>query len=257
MTEQEWLASTDTYPMLGFLRANKVNRTRWGRRKLRLFGCGCARRVWQLMSERGRIWLGLGQQCAEGLLTSTERRQVDSQDISLLDEPGPEADLETWRMERTADYAAWFTLASNVMIAATVSAHNAALAIGIKNVPTGRSGVEHAAEQKAQTALLHDLFGNPFRPPSLDPAWLTPTVLALAQTAYDKQNLPTGTLDNARLSILADALEDAGCMDADILNHCRQLGEHVRGCWCVDALLGKEGGRNVKSARGSSERVSP
>jgi len=240
MTEQEWLKCTDTNPMLDFLRANKVNRTRWGRRKLRLFGCGCGRRVWRLMSERGRTWLDLGQQCAEGLLTSAERRQVDSQDISRLEEPGPEADLETWRMARHADFAAWFTLASNVMTAATVSAHNAAMAIGIKNVPTGRSGVEHAAERKEQTALLHDIFGNPFRPVSIDPAWLTPTVLSLAQAAYDNRSLPAGTLDNARLAVLADALEDAGCPNQDILNHCRQPGDHVRGCWAVDLILEKE-----------------
>ena len=42
------------------------------------------------------------------------------------------------------------------------------------------------------------------------------------------------------MPILADALEDAGCTNQDILNHCRGGGEHVRGCWVVDLLLGKE-----------------
>jgi hypothetical protein len=42
-----------------------------------------------------------------------------------------------------------------------------------------------------------------------------------------------------RLPILADALEDAGCTDADLLNHCRGPGLHVMGCWVVDMLLGK------------------
>jgi hypothetical protein len=43
-----------------------------------------------------------------------------------------------------------------------------------------------------------------------------------------------------RLAVLADALEEAGCADADILSHLRGPGPHVRGCWVVDLLLGKE-----------------
>jgi hypothetical protein len=73
-------------------------------------------------------------------------------------------------------------------------------------------------------------------PPSnltLNPSWLTLTVRQLTQAIYDE-----GAFE--RLPILADALEDAGCDNADILNHCRQPGEHVRGCWVVDLVLGKE-----------------
>jgi hypothetical protein len=64
-------------------------------------------------------------------------------------------------------------------------------------------------------------------------------VRKLAQAAYDDRRLPSGVLDPARLTVLADALEDAGCADAAILAHCRRPGEHVRGCWVVDLLLGK------------------
>ena len=64
-------------------------------------------------------------------------------------------------------------------------------------------------------------------------------MVALARAAYDQRELPAGTLDTARLAVLADALEDAGCANADILNHCRRPGVHVRGCWAVDLLLGK------------------
>ena len=59
------------------------------------------------------------------------------------------------------------------------------------------------------------------------------------QAAYEERELPAGTLDLARLAILADALEEAGCTNADILNHCRVPGVHVRGCWAVNLLLGK------------------
>ena len=88
-------------------------------------------------------------------------------------------------------------------------------------------------EGQFQSNLIRDIFGNPFRPVTIDPAWLTSTVVSLARPIYAERAFD-------RLPMLADALEDAGCDNADILNHCRQPGEHVRGCWCVDSLLGKE-----------------
>ena len=69
---------------------------------------------------------------------------------------------------------------------------------------------------------------------------LTPNVLGLAQTAYEERVLPGGHLDPARLAVLADALEEAGCTDAEILDHLRGPGSHVRGCWALDLVLGKE-----------------
>jgi hypothetical protein len=87
---------------------------------------------------------------------------------------------------------------------------------------------------------LRDSFGNPFRPVSLAPAWLTPAVLNLAQAAYDNRVLPSGLLDNTGLAILADALEEAGCDSADFLSHLRGPGPHVRGCWAVDLILSKD-----------------
>jgi hypothetical protein len=95
-------------------------------------------------------------------------------------------------------------------------------------------------EQALQARLLRDTIGNPFRPASVDPAWLSPTVVSLAQATYEEYNLPSGALDPARLAILADALEDAGCPDAAILSHLRSTGPHVRGCWALDLVLGKQ-----------------
>jgi hypothetical protein len=97
-----------------------------------------------------------------------------------------------------------------------------------------------SAEEAAQSDLLRCIFGNPFRPLSHKAAWLTPTVASLAAAAYEERDLSSGYLDAGRLAVLADALEDSGCTDADILAHCRSGGEHVRGCWVVDLLLGKE-----------------
>jgi hypothetical protein len=99
---------------------------------------------------------------------------------------------------------------------------------------------ERWGEARAQCGLIHDIFGNPFRSVSLAAPWLTPVVLKLAQAAYDNRLLPSGLLDNTGLAILADALEEAGCTDPDILSHLRGPGPHVRGCWPVDLILGKE-----------------
>ncbi len=92
------------------------------------------------------------------------------------------------------------------------------------------------AARQDQVNLLHDLFGNPFRQVTVDTGWLTwndATIPALAVAIYEERAFD-------RLPILADALEDAGCAGADILRHLRGPGPHVRGCWAVDLLLGKE-----------------
>jgi hypothetical protein len=98
----------------------------------------------------------------------------------------------------------------------------------------GGDGYDHAyrAERQAQAVLLRDIFGNPFRPTSVDPSWLTSTVAQLAEGIYQERAFD-------RMPILADALQDAGCDNEDILDHCRGPGPHVRGCWVVDLLLGK------------------
>jgi hypothetical protein len=101
----------------------------------------------------------------------------------------------------------------------------------------GERGTEEAA---CQARLVRELFGNPFFPVTILPAWLTPTVTRLAAVAYEERALPSGELDPVRLAVLADALEDAGCADADILTHLRSAGPHVRGCWALDLILGKE-----------------
>jgi hypothetical protein len=93
-------------------------------------------------------------------------------------------------------------------------------------------GALSAEERLAQVKLLHDIFGNPFGAVILDPDWLTSTVTALARQMYDMR-------DFSAMPLLADALEDSGCTDAELLGHLRGPGTHVRGCWAVDLLLGK------------------
>lgn len=86
-------------------------------------------------------------------------------------------------------------------------------------------------------AITRCIFGNPFRPFRLDPAFRIPTVLAIAHAAYDERAMPSGELDCALLAILADALEEAGVTDQSVFQHLRGAGPHVRGCFAVDAIL--------------------
>jgi hypothetical protein len=81
-------------------------------------------------------------------------------------------------------------------------------------------------------ALVHrlrDILGNPFHPVALDPGWLRPPVPALARAIYQGQRFED-------LPVLADALEEAGCADPGILDHCRKGKRHARGCWLLDLL---------------------
>jgi hypothetical protein len=81
--------------------------------------------------------------------------------------------------------------------------------------------------------LVRDVVGNPFRRTTVELAWRTPTVLSLSRGIYEERAFD-------RCAILADALEDAGCDNADVLGHLRTGGPHVRGCWAVDLLLERE-----------------
>jgi hypothetical protein len=88
------------------------------------------------------------------------------------------------------------------------------------------------SELAIQADLLRDIFGNPFRPVAFDADWRTPPAVGLARSMYE-------TREFGAMPILADALEEAGCDNPDILTHCREPGQHVRGCWVVDLVLGK------------------
>jgi len=95
-----------------------------------------------------------------------------------------------------------------------------------------------STQDRAMTSgLIREVFGNPFCPVSRHPHWLTPTVASLAQAAYAERVMPSGALEADRLTVLADALEDAGCSDEAILEHLRSAGPHVRGCWALDLVL--------------------
>jgi hypothetical protein len=94
------------------------------------------------------------------------------------------------------------------------------------------SGRRFPAVKGMLSTLIRDIFGNPFRSVVFDPAWRTGTAVSLARQMYEGREF-------SAMPILADAIQDAGCEEAAILDHCRGSGPHVRGCWVVDLVLGK------------------
>jgi hypothetical protein len=222
MTEAEWLAAREPQAMLKSLRGGEASE-----RKLRLFACACARRLWGLVSDpASRQAVELAERVADGGADPQQLHQACILAASACEaahDAGHPRGSSVWLAAYTAVHAAWpfggGYLGEN-------AAHFARAAL-----PT---------EGPAHTDLLRDIVGNPFRPSPVHAAWLTPTVTSLAGAAYEQRSLPSGELSPARLTTLADALEDAGCTDADLLGHLRSPGPHVRGCWALDLLLGKE-----------------
>jgi hypothetical protein len=208
MTEAEWLAATDPTPMLAFLQTVATDR------KLRLFGCACSRQVWDLLTEECfRDAIRVGERFADGQASRKELAAVKAMSGAALEKNGL---VGVTGPSYCAIGSAW---------SCTRSPHAAAM------YPLWV--FTNHAERIGQVGLVRDIFGNPLRPVTLDPTWLTSTVLTLAEGIYADRAFD-------HLPILADALQDAGCDNADVLAHCREPGPHVRGCWVVDLVLGKQ-----------------
>lgn len=238
MTEQQWATCRHWGPMVHHLRSCNAHRTKAGRRRLRLLACAWARRVARLMTEDGRRWLDLGERYADGLLEEADRVAALVQTSPGFFPTVPEDEVERVRMSMTADWSAYFTLASKVLTAIECASLNAAGAVGIEGVPRGTSGDDHDAELRSHAPLVREVFGNVFRPVLFRTHWRAGDVASLARAAYRERD-PAGYLDLQRLAILADALDDVGCTQ-ELLAHLRSPGPHVRGCWALDLMLGNQ-----------------
>jgi hypothetical protein len=207
VTEQEWLRCTDPETLLAFLRATGSTRAR----PLRLFACACVRRVWgRLRDERSRRAVLVAEEYAEGLAGAGDLQAAQEAAWLLWGTPATTAAADAARPDanetalEAARHASW----------ACPGARVAAL--------------------RVQADLLRDIWANPFRPaPAVEGAWRTATVLTLAQAIGRERQF-------GDLPVLADALEEAGCTTAEILSHLRGPGPHVRGCWVLDLLTGRE-----------------
>jgi hypothetical protein len=211
MDERDWLASESPLVMLEFLGGKASDR------KLRLFATSCCRAVWHLLE------------------FDYLRRLVEAAERLADGAPSSEFFLEWNTVSPAARQGRFFRALGYAVAPGLTAAHTKYLAqtVWFASDLSGDEGT------RLLLRLLRDIFGNPFRSPTLHPDWLTPTVFALAQAAYDERLLPAGELERDRLLILADALEDAGA-DAALTDHLREPGPHVRGCWVVDAILGRE-----------------
>jgi hypothetical protein len=209
VTEAEWLVGERPGPMFNFLR----DHVRESDRKLLLFCVACCRLKMQEaplpVQERHRRAIEMIEKHADGLATEKQMRQA-CDEIPSRAGPRSELVLEVGR----------FSSGVGARLAAR------ALAGGGNLSPTA-------------CHLLREIFGNPFCPLILDRVWVTPAVGSIAHAGYDQRILPSGELDSVRLSILSDALEEAGCPNQEILGHLRSPGPHCRGCWALDLCLSR------------------
>jgi hypothetical protein len=225
MTEQEWLTSTDPTPMLRFLQEQQVSE-----RKMRLLACACCRLIWEhLPDPRSRQAVDVAERFADGRATPKELARARNS-----------AGLAPSREAQAAWAAYWATNQKpggpldNVFTAAAAAPakHAAGQAPRQKHAAWDTA---HAASVREQAELIREVIGNPFRPGWIDPRWLAwegGVIVRLAEGIYEERAFE-------RMPVLGDALEEAGCTQAAVLEHCRGGGAHVRGCWLLDLILGK------------------
>jgi hypothetical protein len=229
VTEAEWLTCADPNPMLGFIEVKA------SKRKMRLFACACCRRIWRLLvDERSQKAVEVAERYADGLADHRELHEatVKAEQAfykasrffgqgTLVDDLSPQS----------AYFAADLCLCAGDAADAVTESVACEMAGDDDNTLAWKAAKR--SEEVCQAALLREIVGNPFHLVSVDPSWLTSAVTALARGIYEERAFD-------RLPVLADALEEAGCANADLLSHCRGPRPHVRGCWVVDLILGKE-----------------
>jgi hypothetical protein len=246
MTETEWQECADPAGMLDFLRG-KVSP-----RKQRLFACACCRRIESfLVDQRSRRLIEVSEQFADG--RATARRLQSAWDSADEAEQGIHhrdgSNVEQRSAQAVMHLGVNLDLAEALGMAVETmgeAARNAAYETNWRTPGKDhaqRQAADHAAyvagasvELAKQAALLRELIGNPFRRVVVAPEWLAwsdGTVRKLAGGVYEAQGFE-------RMGILGDALEEAGCSDDAILAHCRAETDHVRGCWLVDILTGRD-----------------
>jgi hypothetical protein len=256
MNQATWNSYTEPQEMLEALRASG----RASERKRRLFAVACCRRIWPLLTdERSRKAVEVAERQADGDLDLTaaskargEAHAAAGERNARTGDPAPAAERLRGQMEAAAAQAAAAVLQQSSVFGFATSATSADLAAQaaakaawvarkraaqLQGAP-GRPAAK--GERAAQAALLRCIFGPLlFRPPppvaAAVLAWQGGTVGRLAAGLYAERDFT-----QARTGVLADAAEEAGVTDAELLGHLRGPGPHARGCWIVDLLLGKE-----------------
>lgn len=223
MTEEQWRTCTSPEAMLHHLTEQASPR------KLRLYAVGCCHRIWVLLKDdRCRHAVETAQRFADGRATEVELAAAERL-VAAVARVWGDPGLPRAHATHALGGAAWAATRRSAWLAAWDAAWNART-VARDFLP----GTDWERERHWQAELLHDLFGNPFRPLTLEPAWLAfddAAPVKIARLVYEEGRF-------GDLPILADALEEAGCTRTDALEHCRGRGPHHRGCWVVDAVLG-------------------
>lgn len=217
VTEAEWLAGDDPLEMF----SQVVRPMRSSRRRLDLLCLACVRLVWHLLDHPALRapfeWLGAHP---------GERVRPPGGHMRDLF-PGPAGVLYEWRYRHDLGLNTFA-----VHIAHDLWADFYEYAFDNLGRRSGYDlGVLRDDPGVFLPAVMPEVYGNPFRPVVLDPSWRTEAVAGLAAGIHADRSFE-------RLPVLADALEAAGCGDADLLAHCRGDVPHVRGCWALDLVLG-------------------
>ena len=214
--EKQWLTEARPDALLYMTqRLPDRRKVRTGRR-LRLFACGCYRLIWDRIKAEGiRTAVVKAEERADGEITQAElvRHRYPA--------GTPRRGSPDWHL----------MLSIPSLVTTRVTPGLVAWHVRAAVHPRKFGAYKTWHEYPPQADLVRDIFGNPFRPVAFDPNWRTSTAAALARTMYEAREF-------SAMPILADALQDAGCENADVLAHCRGLGPHVRGCWVVDGVLG-------------------
>jgi hypothetical protein len=218
MTREAWLTCSDPLAMLRFLHGSASGR------KFRLFATACAR-------DDFANGMAPGSECPPELLPQYHAAIEVAEAFADGGPALPRGYIVHWAASPTTD--------EDVAHSALGIDPN----VGLWTTPLETTVPAIISSYRTRPAhYLRDIFGSVFQPGAFSPAlmtWQEGLVVRLAQGAYDERLLPAGTLDDARLAVLADALEEAGCTDGEVLGHLRSPGPHVRGCWAVDWALGK------------------
>jgi hypothetical protein len=218
MTEEEWFEWSNPWSFLVSVQTPFASvDAKLSDRKLRLFAVACCRSVRRRW--RGKIIraaVEAAEKCAD-IAPSSERRLL---------RPFRKIACDNYRTNPIETHLVSSVSAIDCLEAARSSCYMAA------SYSTVDDDRKREQEQIKRGPLLRDIFGNPCRPVTFASAWRTSTTVALAESMYAAR-------DFGNMPILADALEEAGCDNAEVLSHCRGNGPHVRGCWVVDLVLGK------------------
>jgi hypothetical protein len=247
MTEAEWRTCQEPQRMLGFLRdSGKLSQ-----RKARLFAVACCRQLWPLLTdERSRRAVEVAERHSDGLADDEELSEAGDaaqvacsrQTREIHAEPGAILPITIFAAKAAADTAITERKTLTQLAGAKVSVEEVLHGYAPGFAANSVCRMVTCATSRHESwpgALLCDIFNNPFRHPAFIAegvlAWNEGCVVKLATGIYHERDFSL-----ERLGVLADALEEAGVANEEVLGHLRSPALHCRGCCVVDLVLGKE-----------------